>query len=577
MFTIRRLFIITLFLALLISVWLWWNHPHKVDMANYVPSDSLAYFEANDLSDIVEGMTETTAWKALAPPAGIRSDLGEVGWLSKIAAWTGIGTAETVVFSRAQIAVAVVGVSGTEPEEVARFNPIKPRYALVVETHCGESRVLAAIEKRIGSFAQRAYGNPQVEKKSANAATWITWSAPSGTRKIITVVSGSVAIIGNDEEAVIKCLSASRREIPNLSGNKDLQSMRSRFSDNEYVAFGFITQQGSALLFQTLGMIYAAQASGDPRALNIAANILPQLTKKLFGPIGWSARFTNGLVEDRYFLSTPNDVTTRLSAGFVTSSNIKLKAAQFLPSDAYSLTIYNNRSPHAAWRALNLAIAAPLDVVGAAAVPIILNAALRPYGIEDSEKFLQAIGPEIYTARLNGDDNDTITIVSIQDETSIREFVKQKLRTQSPITENIGNATLLISPDPKRGAVSIVDGYLLMGNTEHLRLCLQAYANKSSLDTATSFQKSADFAVNASSANAVTITDDTVSARSLMLLFATIRFAREKEPNPGEFEKAIKQLPYLVTETRLVETGFDRKTISPFGQFGNLAVQYGTK
>jgi hypothetical protein len=574
MFKIRRLLIILLFLALLASAWIWWNRPHKVDMAAYVPSDSLAYFEANDLPATIKGMTETTAWKALAPSTGIRSDLGEVGWLSKIAAWTGIGTAEAVVFSRAQIAVAVVGISGTNTEEALQ---IKPRYALVVETHSSESRALAVVEKRIGSFAQRAYGNPKVERKAANAATWITWSAPSGGRKIIAVISGSVAIIGNDEEAVLKCLSASRKEITSLSGNTDLQVMRSRFGDNDSVAFGFITQQGSERLFQTLGMVYARQASDDPRAVNIATNILPQLTKKLCGPIGWISRFSNGLVEDRYFLSVPNDVTTRLSAGFVPSPNIKLKAAQFLPNDAYSLTLYNNRSPQAAWRALNLAIAAPLDVVGAATVPLILNAALRPYGIEDSESFFRAIGPEIYTVRLNDQGSNTVTIVSIQDEPSIREFVKKKLGTQTPITERVGDATLLISPGPKRSAVSIVEGYLLMGNAEHVRLCLRAYTSKSSLDTTTPFQKSVDIAVNAASVNAVTITDDTVSARSLMALFATIRFAREKEPNPSEFEKAIKQLPYSVTETRLVETGFERKTLSPFGQFGNLAVQYGTK
>ena len=111
---LRKALLILLALILLAAVWVWWNRPQKVDMSAYVPADALLYLEANDLPDIATGLINTEAWKALASPAGIRSDAGRIGWLSRLASWTGLGPAEAVVFSRAQIAVAVLGFDAAD-------------------------------------------------------------------------------------------------------------------------------------------------------------------------------------------------------------------------------------------------------------------------------------------------------------------------------------------------------------------------------------------------------------------------------------------------------------------------------
>lgn len=574
MFTIRRLGILFLFLIVLFAVWIWWNRPRKVDMATYIPADSVAYFEANDLPALLKGMSETNAWQMLYSPAGIRGDLGRVGWLSKISAWTGIGTAESVVFSRAQIAVAVIGISGSENSEAVQ---IKPRYAVVIESHSSESRISSVIENRIGSFAQRAYGNPKVERKEMNGAKWTIWNAPSGDRKIIAAVIGSVAIIGNDDEAVLKCLAVRRSEAPNIENNAELQAIRLRLSDNNTAAFGFITAKGAAKLLQTFGIIYAAQSTNDPRALSIAASMLPQLSAKLAGTIGWSAKFSNGGVEDTYFISTWNEVSSKLITSLQTSPNVTLKAAELLPANTYSLTRYNLNNPPEAWHGFGNALALPLDVVSANAVPLVLNAALRSYGIEDAEKFFQSVGNDLYTVRVDESGNSTVVIVQVKDGNALKSIVYQKLGTQTPKTEKINEATILISPDPRRGAAAFVNGYLLLGETENVRRCVQAYAKQESFDKSVKFQKSNPLIVNSNSATVTTLWDDSSYTRTLMTLFSSFKFAREKNPNTAELETAIKQLPYSVTETRIVEGGIERKTNSSFGMFGNLAVQYGSR
>src|SRR5215210_7648772 len=193
----RKALLIFLALLLILAIWIWWNRPRKVNMADYVPADSLIYLEANDLPDIASGIISTDAWKALAPVAGIKSNLGNLGWLSRLASWTGIGPADGVVLSRAQIAVTVLGLDAAEAGDTLK---IKPRYALVVETHTGESRARSAIENRVGDFARRAYGEPRVEQKEIDGAKFTTWVAPDSERRIIAAVMGSVAVIGNDEE-----------------------------------------------------------------------------------------------------------------------------------------------------------------------------------------------------------------------------------------------------------------------------------------------------------------------------------------------------------------------------------------
>lgn len=573
MFTIRKFLIALLSLFVLLSVWVWWNHPRKVDMANYAPADSIAYFEVNNLPAILEGLTETTAWRTLAPPAGLKSDFGQFGWLSKISAWTGIGSAETVIFSRAQIAIAVLGVTDAENQQTVK---IKPRYAVVIESHSSESRLMSVIENRIGSFAKRAYINPQIDRKELNGAKWLIWNAPSGNRKIIAAIKGSVAILGNDEEAVLKCLAVQRSETASIAANQELQAIRLRSEVDDSVAFGFVTSKGTAKLFQLLALNYVAQNTDNVRELSVAASFLPQITTRLSGPIGWSARFTKGEVEDTYLFSAPKEISSRLAENIQPSSNNFLKTTELLPSETYSFTRYNVNDPAVALRSVVTSLSMSLDAVSASAIPVILNAAFRFYGIEDTEKFFNAIGQDIVTARLDEDGNSTVVIVSVKDEAALQTIVHQKLGTQNPKAERINETTILISPEQKRGAASFVNGYLILGSTESVRKCLLSVSKGDTLQKNLQFKNTASLTTNSHTASAITFTDDDSSTRSLVTLFNTFSFSREKQPDIAQLEKSMKELPYSITETRFIEAGIERKTFSAFGQFGNLAIQYGS-
>lgn len=566
MISLRKLFALACALIVIIAVWLWWNRPQKVDMAGYVPADSLVYLEANNLPDIIKGLSETDSWRALAPPAGIRSDLGEVGWLSRMAAWTGIGTAEAVVLSRAQVAIAVLSLEAADAGETLK---IKPRYGVIVEAHTSEWRTRAAVEKRIGDFARRAYKEPTVEHKKIDDVEFMTWKAPSGDRQIIAAVMGSLAVIGTDENSVRTILAVKRGERPSLQGSLTLEEMRRRVDAEHAAASGYVSPQGAAQ-FMELGIaLSAGQFSDDPRVQGAIASMLPQLNKAL-GGAGWSARFDGGLVEDRYYFALQNGVAERLKGPLAPADASALKASRLLPQDTYRVTCYNYRDAAQAWRGINAALSSQLDALGAMTVSIVLKAMLTPYGIEEPETFLASIGSQVVTASLENGAGSTVTIVEVKDEAALRDFVTKRMGPR-PRTERVGDAEFLISRDEKHGAASLVDGLLIMGAEANVRRCLEARAEGATLDKSRTFQQSQK---SSASAGVTTLTDDDAPAWSVITAIAQQPAARTRPFNEAETERALNQLPYTITETNLVEGGFERRTRSAFGQFGTLISQF---
>lgn len=569
MISLRKLIAFVIVLAALAALWLWWNRPQKADMAAYVPADALIFLEANSLPEIVSGMSQTDAWKALATPAGISSYISEVGWLSRLPALTGIGSAETVVLSRAQVAIAVLSLEAADAGETLK---IKPRYGVIAETHTSEWRTRSAVEKRIGAFARRAYKSPVVERKKIDDIEFVTWKAPEGERQIVAAVTGSLAVIGTDENSVRTILAVKRGERPSLLGNSVLEEMRNRVDARNARAFGYVSPQGAAQLLELGVAAYAGQISNNPQIQGAIASRLPQLANKLLGGAGWSARFVNGAVEDRYFLSLQNGVAARLKEPLTPAAgSTGVKAGRLLPQETYRLTRYNYRNPSEAWRGFNAAISSQLDALGAVSVSILLKAALQPYGIEDPDTFLSAIGTEIVTVGLDEGASGTVTIVEVKDEKALRDFVNKRMGPR-PKVESVGDAELLISRDEERGAASFVAGSLMTGSEENLRRCLEARAAGRTMDASLPFQESLRRA--SSSPGVVTFTDDDAPARALITAIASEPAARTRPFNEEETERALSRLPYTVSETNLVEGGFERRTISAFGQFGSLISQF---
>ena len=571
---VRRLLPFLIILILVSSVWVWWNRPRRVDMAAYAPADSLLYLEANSLPQLVRGLTKTDGWRALAAPVGLSADLGDMGWIGRITSWTGIGPADTIVYSRMQVAVVVLGLTAADGGETLN---VKPRLALIVETHSSAGRTLATIEQHVGNFARRAYDDLQVEKKDVDGTQWIIWSSPSSDRRIISAIAGSVAIIGNDESAVRACQAVRRGDRPSLAGSLELEDARRRLVNDASLAFGFMSSKGAASLFEVAAAVYVGQISEDPTTQKLSANILPQIASKLIGSIGWSTRSANGGIEDAYFIEVTNDAAARLRASLAPALPTNVAAFGFLPSNTYSVTHYSTRDALTAWRALSFSISSPLDPVLAVMVAPFLRATLRPYGIDETDSFLQYVGPEIETARIDYAENRSVLIVEVRDESALRGFVTKRMGTKTPQVERVGNTEILSSTDVSRGAASFSDGYLLLGTKDNLRRCLLAKQQESTLSSSGIFSKSLATASLTGPSHVFTFTSDSRQARDF-IIFAARHPATHGQPfNMHELDLQIEQLPIAYTKMRFVENGIERTTKSTFGLLGVLATQFDTK
>ncbi|MCM3869467.1 MAG: hypothetical protein ND895_02050, partial [Pyrinomonadaceae bacterium] len=125
-------------LILVVAALLWWNRPQSSDMADYAPADALVYLECNSLLDVADAIAGTDAWKQLSPSSGTAPSQPPNRWLTRVIAWTGIGSTQTVILARAQLATVMLDLGA---KEQGGNLTIRPEAAILIETHTSESRI----------------------------------------------------------------------------------------------------------------------------------------------------------------------------------------------------------------------------------------------------------------------------------------------------------------------------------------------------------------------------------------------------------------------------------------------------
>jgi hypothetical protein len=566
-----RLLVIAGVCVLLLAAWLWWNRPQPVDMSVDAPADALIYLEANSLPDILDGLAATDAWRTLAPPAGLKTNLNQMGWLSRAAAWTGIGSAESVLLARAQVALVVMGFDAAEESEQALH--IKPRAALIVETHMSQRRAQTALEKLIGDYARHANGTTQVERRTAGDAGLIVWPNQRGGLPIVAAITDGVAFIGNDEATVQACLATRRGQHPALTSDPQLAEMRERMRADTALAFGYVPPAGARRLLEVAAIAYVGRFAEDQKAQSAAAILLPQIANHLLGGAAWSARVEDGAMTDTYFLAVPSDVPPRLRAALTPADEPAPGAAALLPADVYQLTRYNFREPDAAWRELQAALSSQLEITIAPFVARFLDEALKPLGIADPREFLRAAGPELATVRLDDTGERLLLVAQVRDPEALRAQVKKQLG--SVRIEHVGDAELWLSTDEERGAACFVGDYLLLGDAGGLRRGLAARAAGQTLATSEGYTHANNLRAKANPAGITTYSDEREATRSFITLLARQRALRTGgAQDEVALQRAVDAQAFAVSETRPVEGGFEKRTRSAFGQFGTLAGQF---
>ena len=563
MVNVRRALVAVLLLALLAFAWMWLTRPQRVDMTAYAPADAIVYAEADSLTAIIDGFTSTDAWKEFAPAAGVEARPSWTNWLPSFLSFTGLGPSDSVVLSRTQVAVTVLGFQAAEESDTTlKFTP---RAALVAETHSPAWRVRAAVEKLVGDFARRAFERHSFERKEVDGVPFYLWVEQGGARRtIVAAVDESVAVVGNDEAAVRACLDVRRGARPSLAGDEQLKEMRTRLGGGGSLAFGYAPRGSAAKAVEVFAPAFVGAMSQEPQVQSVLATFLPQFINQTLGAAGWSARVSDGVLEDRYFLTLPADVARRLEGPFVPAEHTAYDATRVLPGDSYQVTFYDLRNPEEAWRGMSAALSSQTDVSRATIITLALEALVKPYGVENPREFLRACGSDLATARLDATSEGKVLVAKVGDEAALRRQALAHLGRGARV-ERAGSEELLISTDEERGAAAFVDGFLLMGSEADVRRCLQSRLDEHNPGHGDSLQ-TATHIFYETTAFARTLTDERESARAVLS-----RFARRVDA--AQLEAALARRPYAVSQTLLADGGFEKRTRSAFGLFGEVVTR----
>jgi hypothetical protein len=566
---LRRLLAGAATLLLLAAGWVWWNRPVRVEMSAYVPAATLVYLEVNDLPAVARALASTEPLRAIPPERRRGLDWAGEPWLESLVSLTGLAPHRAVVLARSQVAVAVLGFEAREGRDGGSLR-LTPRVAVVAETHTAEWRTRGAVEQLAGDLARSSYGAPSVERKEVDGVAFVSWISPAEPgRRLVAAVEGSVAVIGNDEAAVKACLEVRRGARQSLTSDAGLGAMRARAGreESDALAFGYAPAGSAARVVEDLAPAFAGSVADDPRSQSLLATLLPQMVGKVFGSIGWVALSTEGMIEDRYFVTLAGDIPQRLQAPFATFPGWGEGGAALLPADTHQFTQYNFRSPELAWRGLGATLSSQFDVTRGPVITLALEALVRPYGVERPREFLRAVGPSVITARLSPESERRVLIVEAFDRDALLAQA-QKFLGPRVMTEKTENAELLISNNAERGAAAFIAGHLLLGDAGDVRRCVAAASRNQTLRASEAFELLTSQGTEGA-ALARTLSDDGAAAAAVVSLLKSADPDRGAPAANAPADLA-PSTRYSVSETRLADEGMERRTRSAFGLFGEM-------
>ncbi len=564
MITRRRATLSILLLAAGFSAaWLYWNRPIHSDLSAYAPADCLAFVETENLGGLASGIEASQGWKSLANPLGAPQNLVPNQSLLRLARWTGIGSADTILFARAQVAVVFSGAEGTQANSTLT---IKPLATFIIETHTSQNRVRPTVERHVEELARRVYKNPGLMRKQIDGVDLEEWISEDKSHQIVMAFVDTAVIVGNDEPSVLHAIEAHNGKRAALKDVKEFAAARNSAGALHAAVFGFIPQPGVKSLLQAFA-IYRGGSSGDAIT---AARIFADTFGGLVNSISWTSRFADGMVEDRCLINLPDDAAEKLRASMVPDRGVDLTKLSFVPSDVYSFSLYQLHDTATFWTDLNATVSSHTDLIGAVAARPILRSLLKPYGIDEPDTFVQAVGFRIQTIRLE-ENAPSVLVLEAFDRPALRKAVTKRLG-QNFRTEAVGDAELL-SSSTDNSAAAFVENYLLIGPVDAVRRSLTGRAQSQSITSNEAFRRSEQLLDISLPFTVVTFANDQHSAISFVESFSNQQRSAFAT-NATAIDQAVNALPYAVSVTRLQGSGLEWTSRSSFGLAGSLVAQF---
>ncbi len=497
-------------------------------MRTLVPADSLIYLETNDLVAALQPIIDNHAF---IKAAKTKPD---------ISALKGI-----------QVAVTVSGFEMTEEKltDEHSLGRVQPRFVAIVETHAWNWQAVAFAESQIGSFVMDAYRSDVAQEKiEKHGGTWFTWTA-NDERKAFALVIDSLIYFGNDEPAIEKCLAVKRGEADSI-----IKTGKIAPAESTTIAAGYVSRDGMAQISSLVSLSMAAKTQGEPEVQSAIAGILPQLLRGTMSEVKWVASTTAARVEDRYSITSPDEIARVLSETLTPTGRTDRTLFDLVPDDILSVTSYDLAKPNVAWRSLLLTSKTLADPVPGSLIGEFGIAFAESYGIRDPELFLSGVGPSIVTGNIDQNSEKPVVIASVVIAPNVRAAIDPELKLDKALSDEFG-VEVLRAPDGDLAA-AFFDGKVITGDAEAVLACLRSRAADRTMG-----KSPAKVDLLATGASAASMSVDKEIAPAI----ASVMFQTE----PG----VVVSASVYTTETRFTRAGIERRVTSDFGLIGWIIAQ----
>jgi hypothetical protein len=564
--TILSLFVIFL---IAIGIWLYSRRVQPIAIASYVPQSALGYLEINDWPELLGRLTETEAWHQLAPAYGIdgRLDyLGRAGWLASL---TGVG--EPALLARTQFAIVLSGleVSGEE---------VRPRLALIGETHSDADDLREVIAKRLPELARRVYGREVKETGEYGGVPVISFVGKDPGRRIYSAQIESGVIVANHPETLRACIDTRLGRSPSMANNFYLANARPIVRPESDI-LGFITGEGVTRLLGFGAFILSNNALRSAGITEVLNEVLSDLSARTSDGIAYGASFEKGGVVDRYSLLFKPELVESLRRVIKVNST-EPQALNFIPSRVNDVTIFNVENPDQTLDGIEAAVSARIGVGhGFLLHQFMLGARGALLGIKSSGSLQTAIGNEIASINLTREQQNRVWLVAMRDRRQVMKIVERYLSlpaegAASGLTrENYAGHELINSNDAKKGAAAILrkggeggegGDFVALGRRAQLILLIDTLRGGQNLKAA---YRSA--AAGGTTERGALLGFSSVKSETGEMMAALARLM-DGRGNPQATKSALDQLPFAASATSLDDLGFYTESHSPLGNFPYL-------
>jgi hypothetical protein len=557
-----------------VAAYLAFRRPPRVAMERYVPANALAYMEVDNLSDLVDGLTDTTAWRELAPALGLSSQLRQLGLISDLIGRTGLGPDEAVIAARAQFALALTGLEAeTGASEDGPYIHFKPHVAFIIETHTKPETAARIARERASIIAGRIYGASVAEQdQDYQGAKLFVFHGPNSERQLVAAASGTVVLLANHLEAMKSCLDATSGRASSLAEDSTLKYKRPEVDRNSSL-FAYVTEAGIEKLVQVGPALIASRFSAEPESINSISELFEHLSKQAAAGLLYSAEFRSGGVIDKYLAILREGVAEGLAAPLKSASAASFTSLQLVPREIEGLTILNmERAGELPERTLK-SLAPHLDIVAGVALREVVISFRKQYGLEPTDSIGDAVGNEITMVNF-GDAKPMAMLVSVKDKTRLAPVVERYLsRDGSRVTtEDYNGAEIRISSHEDGRAAAFLGSYLILGVRDQVTKIIDAQSSGSSIANDERFKQA--IASRPASASIISYKPEVRDAGELMLAISKLTRVTDGSRDlldQGPARKALDRLPPAVSFTEFRDYGIYAESRSAMGNFSLLA------